>query len=95
MRFMLPVITPSYDSSFGDDVPSFGKPQPKTPFVKKGSITRSAEQTKPSSKTEEKKSEPKLTLRILPTWLISKFASYPWVGDKDINQDHYRAPVIP
>lgn len=58
------------------------RPKPQTRYVDK--------RPEPKNKVESK-----VTLRILPTWLISKFAAYPWVGDKDVNQDHYRAPVIP
>ena len=47
------------------------------------------------ARVNEEKVEGKLTLRTLPTWMISKFAAYPWVGDKQINQDSGRAPVIP
>jgi hypothetical protein len=87
---MLPTFTPSYDSSWGDSIPTFGKPRPSTPIRRERTIRYVDKRPKPKDEVK-----PELSLRILPTWLISKFASYPWVGDKDVNQDHYRAPVIP
>lgn len=93
---MLPTFTPSYDSSWGDSIPTFGKPRPSIRIRREpiqGTHFKSRAEAVPSK--FESKAEPKLTLKILPTWLISKFASYPWVGDKEVKEDHYRAPVIP
>lgn len=90
MRFMLPTFTPSYDSSWSDSIPTFGKPRPSTPIRREPRTTYVDKRPAPKDKVK-----PKLTLRILPSWLISKFAAYPWVGDKEVNQDHYRAPVLP
>lgn len=89
---MLPTFTPSYDSSWGDSVPSFGKPRPTIPIRRE---PRPMYIDKRPARVNEEKVEGKLTLRTLPTWMISKFAAYPWVGDKQINQDSGRAPVIP
>jgi hypothetical protein len=88
---MLPTFTPSYDSSWSDSIPTFGKPRPSIPVRRQ---TKFYVDKRPTMKEEKKKVEPKLTPRILPTWLISKFAAYPWVGDKEVTQDHYRAPVL-
>ena len=89
---MLPTFTPSFDNSFSDSIPTFGKPRPTT-SIRRQPQTRYVDKTSPRKK--EEKVEPKLTLRILPTWLISKFAAYPWVGTKGVNTDHYRPPIIP
>jgi len=92
---MLPSSTTSFDSSFSDDVPL--RFNVRMVFPGKG---RGTGKTIYVDKTPERKADikPELTLRILPTYLITKFVSdmkYGYHTDEDTKKLRAQRAVLP
>lgn len=95
MRFMLPTSTSSFDSSFSDDIPLRFNVRMVFPGKGRGTGKTIYVDKRPERKADIK---PELTLRTLPTYLITKFVSdmkYGFLSEEDKQNLRAQRAVLP